>query len=759
MSQIQHAINNLLDTLKRHQPHAINLINDLTTFSGDLTKNVQAAQKEGRNLRIAVVGQMKAGKSSFLNALLFPVDILPKAATPMTAALTRIAYAPAKSYAEIEFYSQDDWRQISHKSHEYKQQYQEIEQRLIAEQKEKSITTPFGFGFKPPKNSPSAIPISPTFIQSKISDELRACHELVELAKDVNLTKLLGKTERIQADDLQKLSQELSNYVGSSGKYTAITKMFSLYIHDERLKDVEIYDTPGFNDPVVSRGTQTRKFLGQCDVVFLLSAVNQFLTKSDLSLLREQLTAAGIDSKAVFVVASQRDIVFSMDRELQTKASLMAQKYPPEQRSHAAIGAMNHLLDAKLRSMMQNTMAGHLSDPQIDDATQKILEQVQKEPPIQIAAICWRIAENLPNLSDDLQEVYDGLCSNAGLQFTADDLRDFSNILIMRDKMKAQHARKQELLQDKVNNLYAGARQYCQQVQQQAIQQIDNRLMELNSTSIEKLKRREALFKQKLNFGRRSIEQTLQLEANEIQHKVDYLVLDIKSQQQEFAKIDTLEHRDYKTETREKSGLFSGLARFFGMGGYETHRIEIVTPYAQVQDSIEQIESFADKALIDLQKQLTTIVNMQKLRKSVANAAIDLFDTEDPDFDLLSFKTQVNQCLEMYKSPQLSFSAENITGTIVSRFGSGQVKQDDIHALKSVHSQALKDVAQLITNLAQQSKVNLDQYFDNMQDNLVTKLIGQLERDLSEIAMQLQDKERSLQQLNEFKQSLVHLKC
>lgn len=756
MSQIQQTINTLLNILKHHQPYTANLVSDLTSFSGDLTKNVQAAQQEGRDLRIAVVGQMKAGKSSFLNALLFPVDILPKAATPMTAALTRIAYTPKKSYAEIEFYSQDDWRQISHKSHEYKQQYQEIEQRLITEQKENPAIPSFGFGFKTLKSSPSAAPISPALIQSKISEELRACHELVELAKQLNLTNLLGKTERIEAYDLQKLSQELNNYVGSSGKFTAITKMFSLYINDERLKDIEIYDTPGFNDPVVSRGTQTRKFLGQCDVVFLLSAVNQFLTKSDLSLLREQLTAAGIDTKAVFVVASQRDLVFSMDRELQKNARLMAQKFPPEQRSHAAIGAMNHLLDIKLRALTEDTMNRHLSDPKIDDITQKILQQVQKEPPTQIAAICWRIAEHLPDLPDDLSEVYDGLCRNAGLQFTADNLREFSNIPALHDRMKAQHARKQELLQDKVDNLYAGAKQYCQQVQQQAIQQVDNRLMELDSTSIEQLKRRESLFKQKLNFGRRSIEQTLQLEASEIKHKVDYLVLDIKSQQQEFAKIDTLEHRDYKIETREKSGFWASAARLFGMGGYETHRIEIVTPYAQVQDSIEQIESFADKALIDLQKQLTTIINMDKLRKRVANAAIELFDTEDPDFDLLSFKSKVNQCLEMYKSPRLSFSAVDITESIVSHFGSGQVKQDDIQALRKAHTQALKDVAHQVANVAQQSKVNLDQYFDNMQDNLVTNLIGQLQRDLSEIARQLQDKERSLQQLNEFKQSLLH---
>ena len=45
-----------------------------------------------RDLKIGIVGQVKAGKSSFLNALIFDGrDILPKAATPMTAALTKIS--------------------------------------------------------------------------------------------------------------------------------------------------------------------------------------------------------------------------------------------------------------------------------------------------------------------------------------------------------------------------------------------------------------------------------------------------------------------------------------------------------------------------------------------------------------------------------------------------------------------------------------------------------------------------------------------
>ena len=49
--------------------------------------------RENKKLNIGVVGQVKAGKSSFLNTLLFGgQEILPKAATPKTATLTKMEY-------------------------------------------------------------------------------------------------------------------------------------------------------------------------------------------------------------------------------------------------------------------------------------------------------------------------------------------------------------------------------------------------------------------------------------------------------------------------------------------------------------------------------------------------------------------------------------------------------------------------------------------------------------------------------------------
>ena len=66
------------------------------------------------------------------------------------------------------------------------------------------------------------------------------------------------------------------------------------------LKDIEVVDTPGLNDPILSRSETTKKFLINCDVVFLLSYAGQFLSNEDIQFLTRTLPSEGI-RKAILV--------------------------------------------------------------------------------------------------------------------------------------------------------------------------------------------------------------------------------------------------------------------------------------------------------------------------------------------------------------------------------------------------------------------------------------------------------------------------
>ncbi|GHS59932.1 hypothetical protein JP0131_09980 [Helicobacter pylori] len=81
---------------------------------------------EERGLKFGIIGRVKAGKSSLLNALIFEgKDVLPKAATPMTASLTILKYAQNLS-TQVEFYSQKDILELKNEHERYEKKFKEI---------------------------------------------------------------------------------------------------------------------------------------------------------------------------------------------------------------------------------------------------------------------------------------------------------------------------------------------------------------------------------------------------------------------------------------------------------------------------------------------------------------------------------------------------------------------------------------------------------------------------------------------------------
>ena len=199
-------------------------------------------------LTIGVIGQMKAGKSTFLNAFVFERDVLPAATTPMTAALTVITYGPEEKI-EVEFYNNEEWD----------------EQRLTAQRE------------SPPDSSETE--------KSKV----QAAQELVEKSVRIGnrLPELLG-TKR--TDTLDKLIE----YVGADGKFVSITKAVKIYYPKEYLRGVEIVDTPGFNDPIVSREERTKEFLRRADAVLLMLYAGRPFDATDREIVFKHLSQCGI---------------------------------------------------------------------------------------------------------------------------------------------------------------------------------------------------------------------------------------------------------------------------------------------------------------------------------------------------------------------------------------------------------------------------------------------------------------------------------
>lgn len=241
---------NLFEELQQKKERLATLATKAREFGWIDEAREQEIQEKLNNdvLTIGVIGQMKCGKSTFLNAFVFEDDVLPSATTPMTAALSVITYGEEKKIV-AEFYTQDEW----------------AEQKMQAA---RSIDEVAGNMLE----------------ESKI----KAAKELVEKSVKLGsaLNNYLGKTQK---DSFENLIE----YVGADGKYISITKSVTIYYPKDYLKGVEIVDTPGFNDPIVSREERTKAFLKKADVVLLMLYAGRPFDATDRDILFKNVGQCG----------------------------------------------------------------------------------------------------------------------------------------------------------------------------------------------------------------------------------------------------------------------------------------------------------------------------------------------------------------------------------------------------------------------------------------------------------------------------------
>lgn len=103
------------------------------------------------------------------------------------------------------------------------------------------------------------------------------------------------------------MQEILENFVGADGQFTSVVKSLTIRLNDERLKGMRIVDTPGVNDPVVSREHRTREFLRECHGVFFLSFASRFFDSTDVNFLTNRIGSQGIGT--VVLIASKFDSV------------------------------------------------------------------------------------------------------------------------------------------------------------------------------------------------------------------------------------------------------------------------------------------------------------------------------------------------------------------------------------------------------------------------------------------------------------------
>lgn len=210
--------------------------------------------------RIAVVGQIKAGKSSFISALADRPNLLPSDVNPWTAVVTNLHFGgdeAAGDSALFTFFGSDEWRRIA----EGGGLLRELTERLVP-------------GFNP----------------GLLRLQLDALRQRAERRLGREFQSLLGQHHKYPSITRELVERYVSagdDGTGSAGQYSDITKVADLYFGDERTGyPVTVIDTPGTNDPLMVRDEITRQSLTAADIYIVVLTAQQPLAAADLALLR-----------------------------------------------------------------------------------------------------------------------------------------------------------------------------------------------------------------------------------------------------------------------------------------------------------------------------------------------------------------------------------------------------------------------------------------------------------------------------------------
>ncbi|WP_297207979.1 dynamin family protein [uncultured Brachyspira sp.] len=708
-------------------------LSDIKDSFSSLTEGLERLESEDKTLTIAIVGQVKAGKSSFLNALFFEgEDILPKAVTPMTAALTKIRYSE-KNYAKVHFFNNTDWDNIKEGAKKAKNLIDQKREEMNAKLREKNR--------EPVNKSDMELLKS----MDNVSESNKAFFEMYELFNK-NAARLESKINSSEKDNFEildnissanDLKNRLEDYVGANGAYTAIVKYVELFLNIDAIKDFDIVDTPGLNDPVISRGNLTRTFLSKCDAVFLLSQSSQFFDSQDVSLFTEHLPENGI--REVFVIGSKFDNGLIGE----------AKKYNED--INVAVSAISSKLDSQYRGLIGKYMTK-------DDDRKKSLENAKT---YLISSMCYNIAKHYDNLSEEeehtkkqLQRAY------PKADLSKDGLMELANIDVFnKEVIPSLVARAEKIFQDKINDLVLGKRKSIDNALNSLIDNINMRYNEFINADIgtlnEKLKKNLSVVS-KLK-GR--IEDIYDSKIHEVKVKFYDLINEIDDLANDFANVQERTRTEQHTVTVKKRGILSGIARFLGIGGTEEQTRTRNISYASTHDAIENVNQALKKSRTLINETCKNIIDHETFPVEIIQSVSGVFDLGDKDFDVDDIIYPLKKVLRGISLPNIDISKDYAEDVISAVSGKSETSVSELqNALRRVLSSIVRDMGNIIRSRSSEITSKLD----SEAGTLIEKLTNNIKEESEKLRKELENKEKykslyenAIEDLNNIKNSYL----
>lgn len=229
------------------------------------------ADYKKRRIEIAVVGTVKAGKSSLINSLigsrLASVD-----PTPETSILVKYRTTEEGNYLKISFYTQTQWNNLWN-------------------------TTKFATVFQ---------------------------NEYKRLEADKIKYEYLDQPQKYITCSSEELPQLMMEWSSSEApKHFFVKEIEVGYQSNTMPHDVFLVDTPGLSDPVTYRSNITRRYIKNADWILACITGENLSCQPEFNFLSKVIANKSGDASKIFVVATKKDMLTNEAGEKKVKEFLI----------------------------------------------------------------------------------------------------------------------------------------------------------------------------------------------------------------------------------------------------------------------------------------------------------------------------------------------------------------------------------------------------------------------------------------------------
>ncbi|STO97438.1 dynamin family protein [Helicobacter canis] len=709
---------------------------DLGT-GAELQAEIAKISNTERLMKIGIVGRVKAGKSSLLNAIVFDgKNILPKAATPMTAALTELKWG--QSYgAEIEFFTPQDVENIKKEAQQYDRELESATKAEIENAKSRlqsKLLPEAEIESKARQKVEREMSKSPLAASKDQYARIQAC--------GINTADLQAK--EITFDSLEILQSQLEDYVGADGRYMPLTKSVKISLPLESLQNVEIVDTPGVNDPVVSREERTRKILKECDVIFIVSPAGQFMSSEDMELMDRITQKNGI--RELFVVASK------VDSELHGS-----------ERDRAG-GVMTKALDN-----LKNSLGTHLSDtlqklkadrPEIGTAYDSLITQKQ-ERVLHSAGIAFSIKANLGDTHDEskldeseahalklLRESYpDNFSSQASLEANLDLI---SNIKTIESKLADVAMRKEEIAREKIESFLAQKAVNIDKYASDLIQNVSDHIKEIEETDVEQLKQQQKQIARLKDNAISDIDECFEDLRRDFINELENALHNELAQYFSKARNATNDAEGTETETCEVSTSKWIKPWTWGSSRTETRTYTTVRAGA-VRSSLDDLVAMVENSIRDMgHKSIRSFkaeLNGNLIR--TLRESVEQNGGSDDDININKLRSILRGIINALQFPDMTYSDKPLPS------GSGTLKDYSAERF-------LEEAQEFIQSLQKTTRSDIKEHCKQMANklaniNIGNELFSELQAQIAQLAKDIDYKALALSELQAIKKQLQEI--